>query len=438
MEHKERVIIYSSPPRLFRTTYIGYLYEISQVYPTILVSEKLDTESEKAIGNKALFPKLEKIIHIDQYAGKGRSLWHSHKYFNKVACDIISKFKPKFIITDSSINSFEKYLLRYGRLNGAINVAFQAGFQNQTLEEESLRQHLLWRDNGDNVKHSLFTRELKLNILKLQEHVNEILDYWIFPLLLGTYPFFHKSLFKYGTYSWVREFDYTVFFSEKEAKLERSLGRRAEGIKILSHPLQRKSRYFFEKAFDISPFNHKRNKKGLTIMLNSDTFGHQREDLSLIPQEKYISGKISVINLILKILPSYKIYLKPHPVSDRKYFQSLNKLYGQIPLVTITDPFEPADKYIEKSSVVVGFPPPSTTLYTATLQNGYRAVIYVDLHHELLGDAFKCCSDIEYIDSMKDLKDILTRIKSNKYSKIINIKPNTDTANAVDILEKIS
>ena len=84
MTHQEKVLIYSSVPRLFRTSYIGHLFDISQKYPTILLTEKLDTDSEKAIRNKNLFPRLEEIIPVDQYTGKKRSLFKSHLHFSKL------------------------------------------------------------------------------------------------------------------------------------------------------------------------------------------------------------------------------------------------------------------------------------------------------------------------------------------------------------------
>jgi len=58
----KKIIFYTSTPRNFRTTLIGYLYEICQVYPVILLCEELDFETEEILRNKELFPKLEKII----------------------------------------------------------------------------------------------------------------------------------------------------------------------------------------------------------------------------------------------------------------------------------------------------------------------------------------------------------------------------------------
>ena len=81
MENRKvkKVIFYTSIPRLFRTTLIGHLYEIAQVYPVILLSEKLDSETERALKNKDLFPKLEKIIPVQQYRKERATFWNKYK-----------------------------------------------------------------------------------------------------------------------------------------------------------------------------------------------------------------------------------------------------------------------------------------------------------------------------------------------------------------------
>jgi len=78
----KKVLFYTSVRRLFRTTLIGYLYEIAQVYPVVLLSEKLDEETEKVIRNKKLFPKLEKIVPVEQYTGRKMNLFARSKYLS--------------------------------------------------------------------------------------------------------------------------------------------------------------------------------------------------------------------------------------------------------------------------------------------------------------------------------------------------------------------
>ena len=51
----KRILFYTLTPRQFRATLAGYLFEICQEWPTILVSEKLDKESENSFKNKKFF-----------------------------------------------------------------------------------------------------------------------------------------------------------------------------------------------------------------------------------------------------------------------------------------------------------------------------------------------------------------------------------------------
>lgn len=411
MKCKERVLFYTSVPRLFRTTYIGHLYDLAQKYKVILVSEKLDSLSEEAVRDKRLFPNIEKIVSVNQYSSKRKELWESHRYFSHLAKKIITENKPDFVIADSMINSFEKYLFRYGKLSGACTVIFQAAFQPPSIEDYIKRQILLWRDSGNNSQKNIKIRELKIRLVKLKEHFAEVLDYWIYPILVGTYPFYHKSLFRYSVGPEIKDIDFIVVFSEQEAELERKIGRPEKAIKILPHPLQRNAKKIFEKVYGISKIKGKIKKENdaVTIMIDVDTFGHRKEDLSLISEDSYLKNRLSVINLLIKMLPSWRIFIKPHPMSSDAYINFINKYYAKnSKRLSIVNPKEPADKYIERSNIIIGFPPPSTTLFTSMLLSN-KLVVYIDLFHELMGDAFDGYKNIKYADSYTTLKKIITR-----------------------------
>ena len=80
-----KVLFYSSVPRLFRTTYIAHLYEISRSFPVVLIAEALDNESKAALENEFLFPGLDSIVPVDQYTGPSRPLFQAHKHFRSFA-----------------------------------------------------------------------------------------------------------------------------------------------------------------------------------------------------------------------------------------------------------------------------------------------------------------------------------------------------------------
>ena len=432
MTHQEKVLIYSSVPRLFRTSYIGHLFDISQKYPTILLTEKLDTDSEKAIRNKHLFPRLEEIIPVDQYTGKKRSLFKSHLHFSKLMKSIINQYKPSIIIADSMINPLEKYLFRYGKESGAINVAFQAGFQMLSKEDESLWHHLQWRDSGSFHDNSFLNR-IRLTHIKLQQHFNEIIDYWLYPMLMGTPPFFQKSLLKLGVGPGIYDVDYIVVYSPKEAELEKKIGRPKEAIKVLPHPLIRNTKRLFDTIYR----SNTKTSNIITIMMDVNTVSHRRSDLSIIPKEEYIKGRIAIVKLLLDLLPGWKIVIKPHPIFAHGGIENLKKKFSHVsPKIKITDPNDPADKYINKSNIIIGFPPPSTTLFTSMLLN--KLVIYVDLYREILGDAFTSYKGIKYAASLKDLRNIIIRYVDHKRrTRIHKNKKNLKSKDAADIIDEI-
>lgn len=439
MPRKEKVMLYTAVPRLFRATYIGYVQEICQKYPFILLAEKLDKESEKALKNIKWFPLLDEIIPIDQYTGKKRGLWESHRYFSKLAKKIIEKYKPDIVMGGSIVNAFEKYLFRYAQLSGAITIGIQAGFQPSSWKQYDFRYYLLYRDTPKNLRLPLFIREVKLLLTKLQIQFKELIDFWIYPLFQGTYPFFNKPLFHFGANSWVREFDYSVVFSDKEVGVEKAAGRSEDKIFILSHPLLRKSRYIFEKAYDIPKIGVKKEgQKNLTIMIDVNTYAHRRDNFKYIPEEEYLKSRIETIKLISSILSEFKIFVKPHPTTESTNFSFLKHYFEKhAKNITVVDPMDSADKYITISDIIVGFPTPSTTLMTAMYQDPNKIIIYLDLHNEFLGDEFKMYPVINTVEDMKQLKSLLLDIKNHQYKQKSLLSSNDKHKSAVEILSDI-
>lgn len=439
LARKQKVMLYTAVPRLFRATYIGYVYEMAQEFPFVLLAEKLDKESEIALQNKKWFPYLEKVIPIDQYTGKKRKQWQSHKYFSKLAKKIINEHKPDIVMGGSIVNAFEKYLFRYAQLSKAITIGIQAGFQASSWDKVNQRTYLLWRDTPKNLGLPVFIREIKLAVVKMIQHVKEIIDYWIIPLLLGTYPYLNKSLFHYGSEGWVREFDYSVVFSDKEVAVERKSGRDKNKIMMLFHPLLRKSRYIFEKAYHMPKIGSKsKQNKNIVVMIDYNTYGHRRDNHKFISEEDYLKSRTATVNLISDVLSDWKIFVKPHPTTKSVNFSFLKEYFEKhAKNITVVDPMEPADKYITISDIIVGFPTPSTTLMTAMYQDPGKIIIYLDLHNEILGDEFRIYPAINTIKDMKELKQLLLDIESGRYKQKNIALPRGSFESAVDVLDKI-
>lgn len=414
----EKIVFYTSVPRMFRTTLIGHLYEIAQVYPVILLSEKLDPETEEIVNNKKLFPKLEKIISVRQYENEKRGLLAKNKYLYKLAKDIIYRCRPDIVISANDFCPFELYLMRLAKRVGSINICLQAGVHVETAKVALFVN--LMKANTDFPSFLPFW--LRLGVLKVKRYLGHILYYWILPLSVGELPFWGKS--SMILWRWVgglQEADYSVVFSKRDYDIHFKDGVPREKIYILAHPLMRETKKFFEKAF-FSKYNQEKkdNKRIAVLMLPSEEIGVKKDNFSLISKEERKKTRRDIINLVVQKLTDWQIFIKPHPAIEnidetRKIYQSLSER------IKIIEPSEPVDKYIEIADLVIGLPSPNTTaLYSALLQHPSLPILALDFNQELLGDIYQNFKGIEYVDRQEKLIDILTLIRNNNYQKKYN------------------
>ena len=411
----KRVLFYTSIPRSFRTTLIGYLYEISQVYPTILLSEKLDSETEKALLNKEFFPKLENIIPVQQFTGRKKNLFSKNIYFYKLAKKVVKEYKPDIVIAINDVYPFEMYLMRFSQKIKSLNIALQPS--NVASSEVTEK----WVDliNAYLRFSNSLPLWLRLFIVKCRKYFGHFLYYWFLPITVGEKPFFGKSsyILRKGN-SGMRDADYQIVFSKRDYDIYLKDGVPAEKLYILSHPLARKTKEFFKKVYFNKFKKYKGDTKVIRLMLPEDTvLGFKKENYSLISKKEREKEWIETVKSISQFLPEWKIYIKPH--SDTKNFNQIKeKLESLSKNIEVVNSQEPADKYIEMADAIIGLPlSSSTTLFTASLQCPEKPILSLDFHQEILGDYYKDFEGIEYIDSEKNFINILKLIRDNKYKK---------------------
>jgi len=400
-----KIVFYTGPPRIFRTTSIGYLYEISQKYPVILLSENLDPETEGVIQDKKLFPQIEKIIPVYQYTTLKKKVLLKNHYLRKLAKDIIYQYRPDMIIADNDVYPFEKYLMNEAKKISAVNICFQGGYQISNVKEYNLFYDLV--DNRP------FT--------KIKKHFKHVLSFFgrsNFGLIEGN--------------PGMKSANFLIVFSKRDYALYHKDGVPKRKLFILPHPLTTKTRAFFKRFL----LPQKKNKKIITIMLEMQ-IGIRKKDLSLIDKKEIKETRLKAVHLINQVLKDYKIFIKPHPNISIKYLKDLKKDFGSISNIIIVNPVEPADKYIELSRIIIGVPPDSTTLFTASLQNPNKPIISLDFNHELLGDSYKNFKGVEYIDDWQEFKHILKLIKSNKYKKEKILRKEEKFSGSVELIEHI-
>ena len=414
-----RVLFYTSTPRSFQTTLIGNLYELSQVYPVILLAEELNATTREVLQNKALFPKLEKIIPVEQYTGKKRGRLMKYCYVFRTAKRVVKEYQPSIVITANDVYPFEMYLMRFAKKLRAVNVCFQPSLQMNDRKGE-----VAWwvLRNVHSRYPRFFPLRQSLVVEKWKKILGYVLYYWILPLTVGQKPFWGKSSFLDWHAGLTPQMcDHQIVLSARDYAVYKGNGFPAERLHIVSHPLERKARGIFEKIHSSkASLNPYKERRVVTVMWPEEIISFQRSDRSVIPKEKLARQRIRAVTLLSQILGDWKIFIKPHPAlkDDKNRLEEIRSTLTPISsAIKITKPEEAAETYIEMSDLVVGFPPASTTIFIASLWHPEKPILSLNLQHELLGDFYEDVDGVEYIDTEEKLLAVLKSIRDDRYQK---------------------
>jgi hypothetical protein len=353
----KRVIFYTSIIRLFRTSLIGHLYEVAQVYPVVLLSEELDSKLKRILENKKLFPKLEEIVYVHQFSGPSKNIFKRNRDLGKLAKKIISKYKPDIVMTPGDTYPFEMYLLRQARKIKAVNISLQS---SNTMEGNDYRKSVDLTNSYLRFPNFL-PFSIRLFLTKCRKYAGHFLYYWVMPLLAGEKPFFGKSsyILRTGNFG-MRDADYQVVFSERDFNIYAKEGVSAEKLRVLAHPLKRGIKIFKDYLLPKDNDNWKEGKDIITLLLPPDYMGFRKEDNSLISEDERLETRKKIVNLTANILKGWKIFIKPHPAI--KNFERMKFIFESISdFVEVVDPKEVIEKYIAISNAVVGMPKANTT-----------------------------------------------------------------------------
>lgn len=426
-----KVLFQSSNPNTFRSTLVGYLYEIAKKHRVVLMAGKLDSYTEKILGDKNLFPGLEKIIFFE--APFFGNIVRKNYRLCRLSKDIIKNYQPDIVIAPEDFWPMSLYLLRFAKKAGIATLALQDGFR--IAEAKKL---LLWSClvNAHNKFPDFLPLPLRLFLVKVKKYLGHFFYYWVLPPSAGEMPFPGKTSFAFwDTSPGLRDADYSAVFSKRDYNLSIKDGVDKRKLFVLGHPLEHKTaKNFFEKAYFA---NNKIKKIGkiITVIWPDERLGFSGDDYSLIPEDKMKESRVKAVRLLSEKLGGWKIFIKPHP--SEKRLSEIKNLFNLISNVTVADPSEPADKYIEISKVIVGFPLPSTTIFTAQKHHQDKIILYLNLNHEFLGDSYKDFNGIEYIDSEKDFINILNLIRNNKYHKKSGVVLNSSFSDVNELLDHL-
>lgn len=222
---------------IFQSTSIGYLFEISQNHEVVLMTEKLNSNIEKIIKDKKLFPGIKKIIFFNSPFRKNILLKNFNLY-NKTK-KIIKNYKPDIVIAPSDIWPAEMYLMRLAKRIGAITVAIQGGFK--IAEQKKL---YLWSclKNSYSKSYRILPSFIRIFFVKIKKYLGYYLYHWILPLLNIEKPFIGRPSFIFwDESSGLRDADYSIVFSKRDYDLSLLDGVSRDKLLVINHPLDCKT-----------------------------------------------------------------------------------------------------------------------------------------------------------------------------------------------------
>jgi RNase H-fold protein (predicted Holliday junction resolvase) len=396
----KRVLFYTHIPRAFRSTLIGYLYEICQKFPTVLLSEKLDLQTEKILQDKALFPKLEKIISVNRGFSLREKPFTKNKELYALAKEIMQEYKPDVVVTGLH-TIFELYLMCFAKAQKAATISLQTSLFNYKQETDLY----IDLENATLRFPNWLPKNVRLFLARVRKYFKIFFFFYLLPLSVGQVPFFYSQSSFYRIIK-KKERHYQTAWEPADYKIFASNGVPTNKLCIVPHPLAKENtKEFFNKVY-FTKFKNQENKKNVAILV---PYGlrFKKENLNIITQEKSWQDWFEIVSEVSSILKDWNIYIKPHPLV--KNIDIIKKELESIASnVKVTDLTEPIEKYIEMSDIIIGLPMScSTALYTASLQDKKKLIISMDNHHDLVGDFFKNRQGIIYIDDLEKLKDLL-------------------------------
>jgi hypothetical protein len=437
-EIKDRpiVLFYVGNTFGFRSLPIWHVFEVAQVYPVILLSDELDSETEKILREKNFFPKLKEIILIKHASNSLDLMIENNKALYKTAKDVILQYKPDVVVSGGVVYPFPLYLRRIARRKGILNIST---FSPRIFSSKEIGTWV--------TLSSAYLKKIRLLpffiILfweKLRKQLGHFLYYWVLPITVGELPFRKEpGCILFGNLTG-KSSDYYISFSKRDFNLALSEGMPLGKLYNLSNPYPPayvKIRKFLKKRFILNNKEKIRDKKKiLTIMWPHSQIGIKKEDFSFIPENEIKKKRIRIIGLICGVLKDWKVFIKPHPEAKVQECLDVKKSFETISdNIEVVDRSEWADAYTEISDVVIGLPPTSITLYTASIICPEKPILSLDFDGDLLGDGYKNFPGVEYINKEKKLIDVLRKVRDGKYHKNFQKKEHPKDKNFPSFIE---
>lgn len=408
------ILFYTDIRRTFRTTLIGYLYQLCRVRHVVLLTEELDPEVDRLLADKAMFPGLCERIFVGQYARMDETMLARHRRMSRLAKEVIRQWRPSVVFA-AGINIFECYMRREARKVGPALLVGCIGLL--LVRHPGEVADLLDRHTAEIRFPSWLPRRLRYGLAKIRRQLAQMAYYAAAPVATGNLPFLGINGVYRLDYTRLHDVDLTFVFSQANREMLLAAGVPAEKLRVIPHPMKPGAADPVWQALGlyVGPYRHGECGQVATCFLDIETcWGFRRADGALIPDDTLYASRLEVVKAISEALPGWEIRIKPHPMSvaspiyERVRNKALQACAGRIVWLS---PSDPAEKHIAESSMVAGFPPASTTLYSAALMRPGLPVIMVDINWELRGNAYEGFKGIETINTIESLAFFLEMIR---------------------------
>lgn len=400
------ILFYTSIRRIFRSILIGNLYQVCQKRKVILLTEEMDSEIDALLSNRNLFPGLICQVKIGQYERAGEGFIAHQRKLSNLALDLIEAWRPSVVFAPG-VDLFQHYLRRYAKKKlGALTIDQIGWLGVRTAREVTLMLDL---HTAEERFPAWLPQSWRFTLACCRRSLAQFVYYILYPIVAGRYPFCGLNGIYRLDYTRLGHADVSFVNTRDNQKMLVTCGAPADRIRVIPHPIKSG---LPDELWKTSCFCSSKIKNGyhrvLTCFIDiRPNWGFTRDNLDLIADEVLYASRAEVIETIVAALPGWEVRIKPHPMdqSSRNYKtvqQALSQVSDRIFWVS---PDEPAEKHILSSDAIIGFPPASTSLYSATIMRPNMPILMVDVNHELLGDGFVGVDGVVTVSSLQELNE---------------------------------
>lgn len=410
------VLFYTDILRTFRSTLIGYLYQVCQSRRVVLLHETLDPETEQLLANTALFPGLVGRVPVNQYGSSPEPGPNRHRRLAALARQLVMTWRPKVVFA-AGVAVFEHYLRRQAKeIAGAKTVGCMGLLLVRNPREVPL---LLDLHAAETRLPRWLPRDLRRSVVRVRRRLAQAYEYWVLPMLAGQRPFPGVNGVYRLDYTRLQGMDAAIAFTRDNQAMMLRAGVPAGRVCVIPHPLKPGCADPVWRAYGMERKTVRDLPRVVTCFLDIEpSWGFLARNGMPIADEQLIASRIRVLEVLLDILDGWEIRIKPHPMSAASplYARVMNRIRGLSPRIVWLPPEDPADRHVGQSGAIIGFPPASTAIYTAMLQNPGLPALQVDINLELRGDAYLGTPGVVTVSGMDRLQACLQELRAGHWS----------------------